>query len=359
MEQQDSNLQPIKQGIPVMLVAQPLEDNEINIFDLFRSIARRKGLIAVIAGATTLIGLLYTLMAPRVYETESTLVPPSAQEAQAMMEFDPEASPKILFDTFSKEILSATVLRDYFEHHGASEKLYPEARTDQERRDAFKSFTESLQWKDGILSMTGPDPKLIASMLDDLVTQSEKKIRNDIVVYRRVLVQVKILDMKRQLQTLIEAYENKRLNRITQYQLALEIAKKLNISEPRLPIAKAGSTKEKGFSIISTEFPLYMLGSNALQVELDALKESKDQHQLNPEEFALQQQIMYLEEKINIKTDDFRIMRVEKEAFAPEHPIKPKRVLVLLGALFFGLTLGIVAAFITEAGNRKKNTAQA
>ena len=354
MDKQSSYIQPTKQGFPVMLVAQPIDDDEINLFDLFRTLAGHKWLIAACTAAATGIGLLYALLATPIYKVETSLIPPTLSDVAALQIAGDSATPETLFKRFSTALDSKSLRRDFFLHHGGQQKLAPEAKTDKELRTAFNSFDGSLTWKDGTLTMVGTDPKLITDVLNDFVQASEQKVRENVVADLQAENRTRTALINQTINARLAAASQALTNRMTQLQEAIAIAKRLGISEYKLPTV---STNPKGDSIgdavATVEIPLYMRGTKALQAELDALHERKDNAAFVPGLNKLKQELLQLKSQ-SIQAKDFRLMRVDEAALTPDRPFEPRRKLIVLGSLLAGVLLGFIAVFLTESFVRNK-----
>lgn len=51
---------------------------------------------------------------------------------------------------------------------------------------------------------------------------------------------------------------------------------------------------------------------------------------------------------------EVKVITIDQPAVAPQHPVRPRRTLILLLALFGGLMLGVFAAFFAEFLGRSK-----
>lgn len=359
MNQQGNNLEPAKQGIPVMLVAQPIEESAINLFDLLHGLARRKFLIVGVAVFTTMMGVLYAFLASPVYQAETTLIQPSMHDIRRLILIDDSYTPEKTFEYFAKELNSRTIRNDYFLNSGVASKLYPGAKSEQQLRDAFRSFDRSLQWKDGTLTMTGPEPKLTADLLNGLVQYGEQKIKTSVSADLKSAVGIKIERLQQKMDDLIAKDKSHRETRIERIREALSIARKLGINDYRLSITAipTGSTNKENNSVTATDIPLYMRGTKSLQAELDSLLEKNNRTQSVPGLLQLKEQVKQLQQLASFGNDDFNMAIVSEAAIAPDHPIKPKRKAIIVASFLLGIFAGIFAAFLANRispGQRKE-----
>jgi len=346
MDQQSNNLQLAKQGTPVMLVAQPIEQDQISLFDLWQTMTKHKFLIAALCSIITIIGLSYALLSPSVYTVSTTLVPPSHKDVAEIERFanaigltDTSYTPTTAFKYFSQTINLKSIRRDYFMNHGIREKFYPTARSERELHDSFNAFNQTLSWKDGVLSITGSDPVNITTTLNDIVTQVARMGRQNMVGDLQAFLESQKLITQSKIDALLTQETHEKQNRIAQLKEAISIASVLGISDFQLP---AVSSKN------------YMRGIKSLNAELEALENRKDIGMYNTEIPKLKGKLEKLQ-KQSIGIDDFRLMRVEEPAYTPLRPIKPRRNHIVLGSLIAGLIFGIFAAFFVDTILRPRN----
>lgn len=366
MGEEKSHIQPVKQGIPVMLVAKPVEEAEINLFDLWQTVARHWLMVASFAALTTIIGLGYIMLVPPVYKVETALRPPTKNDIAAIQRFAdavydksnrPTYTTARAFTYFVNKLNSKSARRDYFLNHGVQKKLFPDAKSKQEVRAAFATFDQSLKWnkEESVLSMTGTDPKLDAAMLNDLVVQIGAMARQGMVADLQSVRKTQQILTQSKIDALVATAAQQNQDRIVQLQEALPIAKRLGTSKLHAPTSsiKSGTAANGNASINEANVPLYMRGTKSLLAELDMLKHRKQETAFIsglPELMVHKKQLR----KLALNTDGFRLMRVDEAALAPLHPFKPKRRLIILVTLLVGLLLGCFSAFITEAYTRHR-----
>jgi len=362
MDQQSNNLQLAKQGTPVMLVAQPIEQDQISLFDLWQTMTKHKFLIAALCSIFTIIGLSYALLSPSVYTVSTTLVPPSHKDVAEIERFanaigltDTSYTPTTAFKYFSQTINLKSIRRDYFMNHGIREKFYPTARSERELHDSFNAFNQTLSWKDGVLSITGSDPVNITTTLNDIVTQVARMGRQNMVGDLQAFLESQKLITQSKIDALLTQETHEKQNRIAQLKEAISIASVLGISDFQLPAVSSKNREmaEGDFSIITSDI-LYMRGIKSLNAELEALENRKDIGMYNTEIPKLKGKLEKLQ-KQSIGIDDFRLMRVEEPAYTPLRPIKPRRNHIVLGSLIAGLIFGIFAAFFVDTILRPRN----
>jgi len=356
MNQQQNNIQPTKQGVPVMLVAQPIDEDGVNLVELFHTLTGYKLVIAICTVVVTTMGLIYALTTPPVYRAETILLPPSIHDTAELQKADRYYTPDAVFQMFKSRLTSREVRRDFFLHHGVIEQLNPSAKTTAEQRVAFASFNNSFEYMDNKLSLEGADADKIAEWLNEFVTLTAHSTLKEIIADMKSTIGIQRITIQRQIEGALKSAETRRNSAIQQLKEALSIAKKLEATNPLLlmpnnKVAKEGTNPD--ITIASSNAPLYLRGTRLLQAELDNLQQQKDLKayalglpELETKQFALTD--------ININTDLVRVVRVDEAAIAPLRPIKPQRKLIVLGSLAAGLLLGILIAMISAALSRNR-----
>jgi len=355
----ENTIQQVKQGIPVMLVAQPIEEKELDFFDIWHTLVTHKKLLVVVTSVVTCLGLLYVLLATPIYRSETSLVAPNITDISALqqkqsligMQKANILTPENIFELFINQVESKSVLRDFFLHHGVVEKLAPDADTQQKRRAAFTEFEKSIMFDDQkrVLSLEGADPAQIAEWLNEFVRQAEQSAKTEVVANLMAALESEKAKTSAQIEALINIARQDRIKEIIRIEEAIGIAENLNIDDYLIPSSSAGSSKNSGsVSVATTELPLYMRGTKALKSELLSLKARTDDSATIPELADLQEKLRFLG-NIKLKTEDFQVMRVDEAALPPEKHIKPKRLLIMIGSILTGFTLGIFSVFFAAA----------
>jgi len=381
MDKMAENNALVQQGVPVMLVAQPIEEDEINLLDLWRTLYKRKAIVAAVTIAATLIGLAYALLATPVYRVEAKLVPPLTQDVEELKKFYPSASgdsiilkqlgpsvsPKILFNQFTSNFQSISLRRQFFNQHQLAKAIAPHANSPAEIQAVFDGFDSALQISTDekhpeliIVSWEGDNPEQISEWINTFIAFSLKYSKEQRVLEIMLDKKQQEQSTKRKLAAQLNAAKNQRTKwrteRIRLLKEALATAKQLNIKEYGLIPMAQDKQKLERIPISLAEQPLYLIGSRAIQIELKSLETRKKYTPSNPEISRLQDQFNQLN-AIHIDPEKIRVARIDQAAFAPQNPIKPQRKIIVLSALFGGLILGIFIAFISAATARSKQEA--
>ncbi len=171
-------------------------------------------------------------------------------------------------------------------------------------------------------------------------------------------------------------------DRISQLNEAITIARSLGIRKPSSPSALADSGLSGAANVIRTEVnsqqaPLYFLGTDALEAELSTLQKRVNDDftggriaeiakelqllQANREVEILRRRSnedLFLRDVQGLRAEEARLsslgtdysrvqlVSVDQRAIPPDSPLKPKRLLVVMLGVVFGLVAGVLVAFI-------------
>jgi len=375
VDRQSNVTEPNNHGMPVMLVAQPISEDEINFFDVWQMLIKQKALIAITVAVTTSFGLLFAITATPVYQSETLTSPPSLTDinkliiasriASTAIETSGEKAtinyfrvytPEGIFENFKKHLASRVFRRDFFQKNGLVEVLAPQAKSEQSLRDAFLSFDKALTLKENSITLESTQRELSSEWLNSLVRQAALTTAIEIANNFNSSLQMEKNATQRLINSKINIKNQKQLDQIVILKESIAIAKQLGIksyqvSGASLPIRDDFSS----VSIATTVTPTYMRGTTSLEAELTSLQARKDSAAYTPELRELQEKLRQLN-SLTIKPESFQVMHVDEAAITPEHHIKPQRKQIVIAALFIGLGLGIGIALIAGTIKKRETT---
>lgn len=169
--------------------------------------------------------------------------------------------------------------------------------------------------------------------------------------------------------------------RLAQLDEAVTIAKSLGIKRPSTPSAMAdesiGSANVIRTEVNNQQIPLYFLGSDVLEAERNTLRKRTSDDFTEPRIAQIRKELIMLASNrkvetlkarknedvflegieslriermrlqgINTDMQSLRLVSVDKQAVAPNRPVKPRKVLIVAAALLVGLLLGSVIALL-------------
>ena len=179
----------------------------------------------------------------------------------------------------------------------------------------------------------------------------------------------------------------RRYDSIAKLKEAANIANTLGLLEisDAESVSSVNSSSNIVTKIENTQQPLYLRGEKALRSEVQQLESRKSDDPFIPELRQLQKQLSLLDHNrkvellqarksndafiselrglevsleklslIELDANAISVMRVDQQAYAPESPVKPKKILIVAVSLVLGLMFGIFTAFFKNATASRK-----
>ncbi|MHA3887674.1 Wzz/FepE/Etk N-terminal domain-containing protein [Stutzerimonas degradans] len=328
----------------MIVQAQPLANDEIDLVELFRALWRQRLLIVGVTLAATLIAAAYAFLATPYYQTKTYLRPvPQSMLDQlnetGIYKLTPEdalsrvASGLSSYDKRLDYFLSNQELFQAIEPKGDSaeqafadfneqafEMLHPDAKKTENRSayvglkltypkgmegsaivNGFVDYVLELERKEIAEDLESLIANRLASLDMNMEAQranysasKEAKIATllEDAALKRAQLQDELAALRAELKT-------RRNNRIQELNEAITIADSLGIRTPTSPSAMAASARS-GTQVIRTEVtnqeaPLYFLGTEALTAERDALKNRTSDDFVEPRIAEIQSELTLLE----------------------------------------------------------------
>ena len=333
--------------------------DEISLIDLWRIIVEQKKFIVVITLLALLLGVVYIAIVPNVYKAESYLLPPLDRQIQGVQgtqdiqgtqgtQGTQGITSEAVYHQFLVNLASRQLRRAVFQKKGILEST-----TDIDSNLAFESanrlmhvvvdkkdkelVTISFEWKDAAVA---------ASVVNGLVRVAANKTKDDLFAK----AYAELGHIKHSLENNVSGKRSiakrNRLDRIHALHEALVIAKQLNIS---------GTDQLQGFVNVrdKNNIPLYLMGEKALSAELMVLKNRENDDSFIDGLRDLQEKLAVVK-GVKLEKNGFAAVRVDQEAFISQHPVKPKKALIIILAVFLGLMLGLIVAFVRHTVRKSK-----
>ena len=282
--------------------------------------------------------------------------------------------PQVEIKTLHAKIGELPLENDFLEGREVSKEiaeklidiLAPERNATTSEQNVFKGFQKSFNFnadkKDKRLfsvAFDWPNQEQIAGLLNRYVEMVALQTKQDIIgKVKGDLLQNKIT-VEQAIASKRAMAAQRRSDEIARLSEALLIAQALNITtaESSSLLRNVDFSQSQG----SNPIALFSQGSNTLQAQISALKSRKTDDPYISGIRGLQEQLVTLNNKLLAINDDFKVVRIDQQAYRPDSPIKPKkRLIVALGGVL-GLMLGIFAAFFFNfvENNRKEEGAEA
>ncbi len=361
-DKKETSPQPMPQFYPQYL-AQP--EDEINLVDLWLVLVKRWRLIFSVIVVSVVIAVALALWLPRTYQAEIHLLPPLEKDVQGMQGMQ-GMKPEDVFIQVQGNLKSKAALKVFFEAEKLIDILAPERNAKLNEQSVLNAFQESFHFnadkKDKRLfsvTLDWSDQEQVADLLNRYIEMIAAQTKKEILSKAKGdLLQNKIT-VEQAIASKRAMAAQRRSDEIARLSEALLIAQTLNITNSE----SSSLLKNVDFSQSQESNPiaLFSQGSNALQAQISALKSRKTDDPYIKGIRELQEQLMMLNNKLLVFNDDFKVVRIDQQAFRPDSPIKPKkRLIVALGGVL-GLMLGIFAAFFFNfvENNRKEEGTEA
>ena len=354
-----------------------VQDDEIDLLDLFRTLAKRWKTIVTITVLCTVVAIAVALLTPPVFKSTAHLLPPLKKDVQTFSQIGGgSVSAGSIYTDFVRNANSLSVKRAFFEQenlsvHFAKEDVAEESIVDEgakapltesEMYVLFESFLEILS--------VGTDKKnsdLLSVSMEWDSAEGAADLVNKYVDFVAVITldqaivnfenarSSKLISMNNDIAAKRKTAEQKRLRRVVQLKEALSIAKSLNIVNP-LDSTSNGQPVAKGVLFEVSSGPQYYRGSRALNAEIHILSTRADDDAFIGALSGLQESIERLKLIVLDKTS-LKAIRVDSPAIPPLFRVKPKRSLIVVLGGILGIMLGVMTALCSAFfASQKKRT---
>ncbi len=353
----------------------PYQDNdEIDLVELFRTLWKQKAKIALITAATTLVAGIYAFTAEEVWTSKAVITAPKASdmgefyqlaqnlERNAPMVTTPDGMQTKTED--AKQLQFANLQTNVFKEFKDTLNSLDERREFVVSSDFYKEKIKGKPQRDQkiiLKEITEKDIKYTAAddvkkTFDTIALSANTSKQSQILLQQYIAsVNAKVVKNNEHELTLLLikfrqdlAAEAKALESSAEDMLKLQIK---NVSDA-LAQAKEMNLIETSANLPTeiSDSTMYLLGSKALSAKLASVKASEPT--LAKRYFDVQQQLKTLNE--------IKISSVKGQAFGfidmPDEPVtkdKPKRVLILVLGVVFGLIISVMYFFILSLFNKE------
>jgi len=347
------------------------QEDEIDLKQLFRSLADRKWFIFGFTGFITVLAIAYALIIPPTYKANISFLSPNESSViqlnKIKLTSETSETSETIYRKFLNKVMSSQFQRKIFDENDYLARLNPENKPIKNLEDFFAEFSKSITLEENKvqknveklnyekptnISIEGSDAKVIASFLNDLATSADKETVNEFLNIIQQKIDIRLEEISRQI-TLLKQHEDKiRMNKIQELSYALELAIELGIKGNNFSGLSSSSSSSSSTSLkidLSSGESLpkwYLFGENALKKEIELL--TRNTYQFIPKIATLEIESIRLK---SFKVSDIGInaIQLNQHAYAPESAIKPKKKLIVAVAFIAGFILSIFLVFIMNA----------
>jgi len=338
------------------------QEDEIDLKQLFRSLAQRKWFIIGFTGFITLLAVVYSLIITPTYQASISFVSPSQssilQLNKIKLTSETSETSETVYRKFLNTMISINFQKKVFEDNNYFARLNPENKPIENVDDYIGEFIESIQIKDiktkkDVIinyenplkfTMEGGSANIMSSFLNDLANAADSEtisnfldvisqkinIRlNEISKQKELLLTRAKQDRLSQIKRIKEADQQKideingqiarlrvkakkdRLNKIQVLSDAATIAESLGITENNFKVmgdAQKSNTAALTVAIgDNQELPQwYLFGSKALVAEIEVLRNRDNDDPYVPEIVNLQNTLKEIQSNQTLRTLESR-----------------------------------------------------
>lgn len=368
-------------------------DDEIDLFELVQGLWNHKWWVVAATVVAVALAVVYLLVTTPTYQVKSTVQQPTGSDLAALNVpgLDYELSPEQALSKITRELSSYQTRAAYWRSHKdmlgnlfkqpsefTAAQLLARFDTDHYKLQPPKPEEDRKSTLDRYLhlSLTYPANVEGAVLLNGLLAHATAKAQKEILADWNAARKAQLEGLLFEIRNRRADYHSLVVNRKAKLAEAVQVAEHLGIVKPTTLSAfgemqNPASSGGIRMAINNKKLPLYFMGTQALQAELDALEarsNSTDQGEpANNEPLADRPQDKYIDGLAAIKSKarylqslqpDFsrlKLANVSREAVPPTGSIKPNTTLILALALVLGLMLGAMLALIRAAWV-KRNT---
>ena len=358
---------------------QSQSDDEIDLFELFSSLAQQWRWVAGITAIGVMTSLVVALSIPKEYEVGALVVLPSQPDASLISNRGiVKKTPQNLFQEYHIRLLSSSNLDNYLQQNDWLSKISPQLINTKNNNELTARLRERLkidvtqpqktkgnsvrEARELALTMYGEDESLVVDFINGYIRFTGEAM---LAAIKKDGKRLKALEIEKINQSidLLRADANRRLtSRVLMLNDALVLAKKIGVKKPNsiqlLPNQSgSGSGSGSGGGVVvnsvSSRSDLFLQGSEYLMGEINNIQQRKLSDAYIPALFPL---LKRLDELSNVSFDfvEVKPYSLDKPATVDGQAEKPKRAFIVAVGGVLSLFFGMFAALIAGAVKRRK-----
>ncbi|MFK9096645.1 LPS O-antigen chain length determinant protein WzzB [Pseudomonas guariconensis] len=329
------------------------DEDEIDLLELMEGIWRQRLLIVVTTAIVMVVAVSYAFIAKPIYEVKAFVQPPSQNDIALLnygrggeSELKPFTIQKVA-GIYLRTLQSESLRREFFR------KYYLPSLSETERKgsqdELYNDFKEILtlgvankDTPDRFFVMVHlPDPQQAAEWVAQYIELAGRHAKAEVIKDARADAMVKADNLAQIINAARESARKQREDKIEKLTEALKIARSVGLEKP--PIIAYGPSTEISADM---EGPLtYMRGSKALIAEIESLR-GRNSDDPFIENLRGQQESMNFYRSLQINPAVVQVYRQDGALESPDKPLKPNRILVILGGGVVGLLAGVLFAIL-------------
>jgi chain length determinant protein (polysaccharide antigen chain regulator) len=337
------------------------EQNIDNFLDLV--IEKKKVLLGIILASIT-VSVIYALTATQLYKTSIFVVPATDIMINSLNVKDSEGrsftrdsqiTPSIAYNTFMTNAQSRRYQREFFFNTDIFDDFSIDLReTHSTIEESFENFHKNLSFyiQSKILSRDKREESFVtisfihensdeaAKILNSYTKEVIDKTSRELVDGANQLIMNKYTSILGEANAKLGLAETMTQDRIIQLKEAHKIAKELDIIDMKVNAVNHQSIFMSEDNVVNN-VPLYLYGTRALNVEIQALLERKSEESFVPGLRQLQRRAAAVND-IKVKYSSVKAAQIDQEAIPTNKRFAPKRKLIV----FLGGVLGVFIALL-------------
>ena len=337
--------------------SQPIEDDTIDLYELWITLWSKKWLVIAVTIIAALGSVVYALQQTPIYKAEALLLPPKAKDVQSLNVQEVQgvqgvkgvqgASTASVFAALKNNLSSRTLQKKFIKEYGLMEMLAPERTPETKDEEIYEGFAKMIKIENEgstSISIELHDAEVAAQWVNDYIKFIDTETITLLVENMRNSITNRIRDIEYTIGSKRQMAKQRREDQIQQFQEASTIAVKLGVKD-RVDATNVVQNNQLNSSTSTT--PLYYRGSRALNAEIAILLNRKSDDPFIMGLRDLQESLALLR-SIKIEDEGLRAVSVDQAAYPPKNRIKPNRRLIVSLGTVVGLFLGIFLVFFVS-----------
>jgi len=343
-------------------------NDEIDLRDLFLTLWRSKWVIIVTTAVLTIAAIVYVKLAPATYRAQAQTSAPDISDlfsynllnnvlqlprptpdddASTVLPAAPAArdlTPRTAYAIFVSQLQSASLREEFFENTYLPG--HPEAQTSAAKAQLWDALNRDLKIQttsnaqnpgSTTLTLQGAQPDKLAEWVNQYAEMARQAANQQLISNLKAAIQARIDEIDTRIEGLRAIAAAKRKDDIIRLNDALKLAQATRMAEPLSAGSLVASYQDQ---------TLFLRGSNALQAEINLLKQRANDDPYIPQLPNLLYARAELQ-KADPNPQPLSVATIDQSATVPSLIRPRKRLVVALGFLI-GLMLGVIIALIRE-----------
>jgi chain length determinant protein (polysaccharide antigen chain regulator) len=334
--------------------AYPLDvcpEDEINLLDLWRVLARQWKVICAIIGLSVLGAVAYVFLATPVYEAQAVVKPPESKYVEALnIPGISQISSADIFAKFTGNLKSGALRQQFVDENPQFSSL---RNNEPQIKEGAKNEAGSV-----FLSLQGNEAKLVADWMNGFILLAEKRTIDDFFDTIEVKIANQKKEIEKQLQIGRDFASQRRLDRIALLVNQIVIARASKIFDRQIyGYSVAKESQKFGVTVDTLQGPMYMRGVKELTAEKEELERRKDDEPFIAGFRDKQESLAQLDaglKQLQAARTMAHAVTVDQPAIEAKRPVKPSGMRVLALSIVLGVITGIFTAFWVNLVQEKK-----